>query len=136
LKVVVVGGGLSGLFTASELIERGVDDVVVLEGSRLAGGVARTIKQGGFSLEPAAGSFTLPHPHLTPLLGRAGVEVQRVTPGSPRYVFVDGRFVAISASPKTLLAPVIGIRAKLRLLLEPFVAARAADDDSLADFSR
>jgi protoporphyrinogen/coproporphyrinogen III oxidase len=134
LNVVVVGGGLSGLFTASELVERGID-VMMLEQAPLAGGVARTIERDGFSLEPGAGSFALPHPHLTPILRRAGVETQRLAVAT-RYVFVGGRLVAVPASPKALLAPVLGMRSKLRLLLEPLIATGAVDDESLADFSR
>lgn len=137
MTVVVVGGGLAGLFTASELIERGVDDVLVLEGSPVAGGVARTIDKDGFALEPAVGSFNLPHPHLTPLLIRAGVATASATQASIRYVYVDGRLVAIPISPRALLAPVLGVQSKLRVLLEPLVPAGRADaDDSLAEFSR
>lgn len=132
-----MGGGLSGLFTASELIERGIDDVVVLEESPEAGGVARTIEKDGFTLEPAVGSFSLPHPHLTPLLDRAGVATVTAAHASNRYVYVDGRLVSIPASPRALLAPVLGIKSKLRVLLEPLVpASRAENDESLAEFSR
>lgn len=137
MTVVVVGGGLAGLFTASELAARGVDDVVVLEESAAAGGVARTIDKDGFALEPAVGSLSLPHAHLTPLLDRAGVTTAVATQTSIRYVYDGGRLVAIPGSPKALLAPVLDIKSKLRVLLEPLVPARRGDDDeSLAEFSR
>ena len=41
-KIIVVGGGLGGLFTASELAAKG-RDVLVLDASPEPGGVARTI---------------------------------------------------------------------------------------------
>ncbi|HEX6301046.1 MAG TPA: protoporphyrinogen oxidase [Acidimicrobiia bacterium] len=133
---MVVGGGLAGLFTASELTARDID-VVVLEESPVAGGVARTIEKDGFALEPAVGSFSLPHPHLTPLLDRAGVATAVAVQASIRYVYAEGRLVAIPGSPKALLVPVLGIKSKLRVLFEPLVpACRTDDDESLAEFFR
>ena len=55
VRVAVVGGGLAGFFTASELMEAGVEDVVVLDRNDQPGGVARTVKLDGYDLEPAAG---------------------------------------------------------------------------------
>lgn len=137
MRVVVVGGGLAGLFTASELTARGVDDLVVVDAAAKPGGVARTIERDGFALEPAAGSFNLPHSHLGPVLERAGVEVGPAGHASKRYVYVEGRLIALPASPRALLAPVVGIQSKLRALMEPLVDANpAADDESLAGFSR
>ena len=132
----MVGGGLSGLFAASELVQRGLDDVVVLEASPLAGGVARTVERRGFTMEPAVGSFNLPHPHLTPLLDRAAVKTQQAAEASLRHVFVDGRLVAVPPSPRALLAPLLGVRSKLRVMVEPLVAAKPVDDESLAGFAR
>lgn len=135
MRVVVVGGGLAGLFTASELVDRGVDDVVVVERGLLPGGVARTISRDGYSLEPAAGSFTLPHPHLSPILERAGVEVVSARQAGTRYVFVDARLVALRPSPGALLAPVLSWPAKLRALAEPLVRRNPqASEESLAGF--
>jgi len=131
----VVGGGLTGLFTAFELMERGVDDVVVLEQTGNPGGVTRTIRRDGFLLEPAAASFRLPHPHLSRLLERAGAETRPAADVSVRYVYVNGRLVALSASPKALLAPVLGLSAKLRALMEPLLSGSSTADESLADFA-
>lgn len=136
MRVVVVGGGLAGLFTTSELAARGVNDVVVVDAAAKPGGVARTIERNGFALEPAAGSFNLPHPHLGPILERAGVESRPAKHVSKRYLYIEGRLIALPASPRALLAPVAGIRSKLRALMEPLVGVNPAEsDESLADFS-
>src|SRR3569833_936805 len=42
IRVVVLGGGIAGMSVAHELVERGLD-VVVLESSEIAGGKARSI---------------------------------------------------------------------------------------------
>ncbi|MGH8946283.1 MAG: protoporphyrinogen oxidase [Acidimicrobiia bacterium] len=120
--MVVVGGGLSGLFTASELVAAGLDDLVVLEGSPAPGGVARTITGDGFMLEPAAGSVSLPHPHLSPILERIGAEMTGTAPAAGvRYLYVNGRLMEVPPSPRALLAPMVPWGSKLRALAEPLV---------------
>jgi len=138
VRVVVVGGGLSGLFTASELLARGIDDVVVVDEGSGPGGVVRTIERDGFTLESAVGSLTLPHPHLTPILHRIGVEVVMADPSaSLRHVFSGDRLLAIPASPAAILAPILPVRSKLRALAEPFVSSRhEAGDETLDGFCR
>lgn len=132
----MVGGGLSGLFTAAELLGAGIDDVVVLDRSPKPGGVARTIERDGFMLEPAVGSVSLPHPHLSPILNRIGAEMIATDPAAAaRYVYVDGRLVQIPASPRALLAPVVPWGSKLRALAEPLVGgAPDSVEESLERF--
>lgn len=133
---MVVGAGLSGLFLASELVASGVDDVLVVERSTLPGGVAKTITRDGYSLEPGAGSITLPHPHLGPILGRIGAGVVPAgAAASMRYVYHHDRLIPLPASPKAILASVLSPLAKIRALGEPLVKAAPGDEDeSLADF--
>lgn len=135
MSAVVVGGGLAGLFTASELIAAGIDDVLVVDRNPSPGGVARTVERDGFSLEPAAGSFNLPHPHLSPILRRAAVDVIESAAPSRRYVFTGGRLIEIPTSPKAILAPLLSPVAKLRALAEPLVRQGRSDiDETLASF--
>lgn len=135
MRVVVVGGGMAGLFTASELVAAGVGDVVVVERAAQPGGVARTVTREGFSLEPAAGSFSLPHPQLGPILDRAGVETVPARDAHVRHVFVDGRLITLRPSPGALAAPVLSVPAKLRALAEPLVGrSGGTGGESLAGF--
>ncbi len=138
LRVVVIGGGLAGLFTASELLLAGVDDVLVLEESTVPGGIARTIRRGGYSLEPAVGTMLLPHPHLSSLLARIGADVVAAEPSaSIRYVYTRGRLIPLPVSPKALFAPLVSLPAKLRAAAEPLVRTPAqSGDESLDAFLR
>ncbi|MEX0795310.1 MAG: protoporphyrinogen oxidase [Acidimicrobiia bacterium] len=137
MRVVVVGAGLAGLFTACELIAQGIDDVVVVDDSPEPGGITRTIVRDGYTLEPGAGSFVLPHPDLNPLLDQVGARLVSTRPtSSVRYVYTDDRLVAIPASPGALLAPVIPIAAKVRALLEPMIRSKSPKDESLDSFCR
>jgi protoporphyrinogen/coproporphyrinogen III oxidase len=135
LRVVVVGGGLSGLFTGSHLTAAGLDDVVVVEASPHAGGVTRTVRRDGFSLEPGVGSFSLPDPGLSPILDRAGVETKPVVAGA-RYVFTDGELMELEPSPRLLLTPLLSLPAKLRAAAEILVPSRTNPEESLAGFCR
>ena len=138
VRAVVVGAGLAGLFTASELVGAGVEDVLVIDKEFEPGGVARTIHRHGYSLEPGAGAFLLPHPHLTPVLERIGAEVMPAEPeAAMRYVHTGGRMVALPSSPKAVLAPLVPVSAKLRAALEPLVRTPArSEDESLDSFLR
>lgn len=136
MRTVVVGGGLSGLFTACELIADGIEDVVIVEAADTPGGVARTIERDGFKLEPGVGSVTLPHPDLSPILGRVGARMEPAgSSTSSRYVYTNGSLVEVPASPRSLLAPVMPMIQKLRALAEPLAPrGRLPIDESLRDF--
>ena len=138
MKVVVVGAGLAGLFTASELMRAGIEDVVVVDKEHKPGGVARTVRRDGFSLEPAAGTLMLPHPHLSPILDRIGADVIRSEPSATlRYVYTRDRLIPLPSTPKALLAPIVSIGAKLRALAEPLVKVDpGSEDESLDHFCR
>jgi protoporphyrinogen/coproporphyrinogen III oxidase len=132
VRVAVVGGGLTGLFTATELVAAGVDDIVVLESSEQAGGVARTIVRDGFSLEPGVGSFTLPHPHLSSVLDRIGVQLEPAA-ATPRHVWTGRHLMTLPSSPTALASRLVSARAKLRGALEPIVSEPPGDDDEPLD---
>ncbi|HVR33463.1 MAG TPA: protoporphyrinogen oxidase [Acidimicrobiia bacterium] len=136
MKVAIVGGGFAGLFTATRLLASGVDDFVVLESSNHPGGVTRSVTRDGYTLEPAAGSFTLPHPHLSQVLGS-----QLVKPGTgtarTRHVWDGARMVTLRPGPAAALAPLVPGRAKARALLEMFAAEPPGQaDESLDHFCR
>ena len=107
--VVVIGGGLGGLFVACEVVRRG-GRPLVLEASPRAGGIAATIREDGYLLEPAAGSFLLPHPQLTPLLESAGATVVPASDASHRrYVFNYGKLFEL-AGPASLATGLVSVR--------------------------
>ncbi len=134
-RVIVVGGGLAGLFTAVELRRRGVESIV-LEASRVPGGVAQTVTEDGYLLEPAASSVLLPNPDLSPILDTAGVEMVPADPAAKRrYVYTQGRLIEIPESPAILFSPLVSWRAKLRAIREPWITTPPVDgDESIGSF--
>ena len=136
IDVAVVGGGLAGLFVATELSRRGIDDLVVLERAGHAGGVARTIRRDGYRLEPGAGSVALPHPHLSPILEHLAVEMVPAIGGTIRHVHVGGRLVALRPGPGLLTAPIATIGSKLRAAAEFAVPPGSRTEETLAEWTR
>ena len=137
VSVAVVGAGLSGLFTASELLGAGIEDLVVVEASPGPGGVVRTVRRDGYTLEAAAGTLMLPHPALDPILDRLGVATVPAEPEAAlRHVYTGGKLVALPPSPRAALAPIASWGAKLRAAAEPVVRRGDATGESLADFLR
>ena len=91
----------------------------------------------GYAIEPAAGTVTAPHPHLGPILAEAGVSLHPAVDPGVRYVLDGSGLIPIKASPASLLAPLIGWRAKARAMAEPVVrSAPAIDDEPLGGFLR
>ena len=132
--VIVVGGGLGGLLVACEVARRG-GRPLLLEASSVAGGVAATVHDDGYLLEPAAGSLLLPHAQLTPILEAAGATVVPALPAARRrYVYDRGTLFEL-AGPGAVATRLVSGRGKLRVLGEPFVRARADHaDESLHSF--
>jgi oxygen-dependent protoporphyrinogen oxidase len=153
-RVVVVGGGISGLAAAFHLRElssaREIPlEVIVLEAGARAGGALHTIARDGFVVEAGADSFISDKTDALDLAGRLGLEAEMVgTREAHRRAFVvhDGKLVEVprgfsllapSLVTPILASPLFTIPGKLRILLEPMVGARReGGDETLAAFIR
>ncbi len=140
VDVVVVGGGLSGLAVAFGLQKRGLV-VEVLDAAARPGGVIGTLRRDGALYETGANSALDTSPLINELLDAVGIRAERVeasAAAATRFIVRNGKLVRLPGSPPALLATkAFSLRAKLRLLREPFVAPAPPDaDESLAAFVR
>jgi protoporphyrinogen/coproporphyrinogen III oxidase len=137
-KVLVIGGGISGLACAWRLQQLGVP-VLLLERADRFGGMIDTVQHDSFRFDIGPQSFTNT-PTLSALIDELGLtgEVVRADPRAPRYILKQGRLVPAPLSPPQLLStPLLGIRTKLRLFSEPFRRTQPpATDESIAAFVR
>lgn len=135
-KIGIIGGGISGL-TAAFLLKKKGFDVTLLEKSGRVGGNIQTVESDGFTLEYAPNSL-LKSPRLVELVRelKLDAEVVAADPGAKkRYVLQNGKLASLPMSVASLIAgDFFSLRAKLRLLKEPFVRTKAAEDESVARF--
>lgn len=136
VRVAVVGAGMAGLLVAAELLRRGIEDVVVIEAAERAGGIASTIRRNGYELEPGAGTFTLPHPALSPVLEHVGATVRPAAGPGTRYLFDGTALRPIAFSPSLLASPIVSMRGKLRALGEIRTPPSGSGDESVGEFMR
>ena len=103
-KVVIAGGGLSGLSVAYALSDSQQFDITVLESGQRTGGKIWTDKVDGFICEKGANGFLDNKPKTLELCGSLGVEPLRSNENAKkRYIFSDGRLNALPESPPAFL---------------------------------
>jgi len=156
-RIVVVGGGISGLAAAHRLIERRAAEnlsleILLLEVSGRLGGIVHTHRRDGFLLEGGPDSFISEKPEAIALAGRVGISDQLIETNTAHrrsFVVRGGKLHAVPEGFQ-LLAPsrfwpfvTSGIfswsgkaRMALDLVLPKRAQANGSDDESLAQFVR
>ncbi len=142
----MIGGGVSGLATAFEMLrlarERGEAlKVDVLEAEPWVGGKLRTRKQEGFLVEEAANGWlrgTGTTDALCEAVGCGANIVQAKEAAGERYLVAKGKLRALPLSPFQLAASdLLSFAGRLRVAKEPFIAPPAvSDDESIGSFGR
>jgi oxygen-dependent protoporphyrinogen oxidase len=154
MRIVIVGGGITGLAAAHRLIELRQQtghaaQITLFEASERLGGTFGTVRIGEFVVETGADSFITDKPWATDLCRRLGLE-GRLVPVDERHrralILRNGRpvpapdgfnLLAPSRVWPLVTTPLLSPLGKLRLGLEYFVPAKPpADDESLASFVR
>lgn len=124
VQVAIIGTGFAGLSIAAGLHASGCEEVLLLERSAHVGGLMQSVERDGYIVEPAAGSFLLPHPHLSATMQALGAACIPATKhASTRYVHLNGRLIRIASPKNAVFAPIGSPRAKLRALREMRVPA-------------
>lgn len=148
-RVVVLGGGITGLVAAHELSKRGpAVEVTLLESGKTVGGKVRTETLEGQVFETGPDSFLTTKPEMLELVRELGLEGDLIGTGPDAGVdiLLGGRLVPMPAG-MNLVAPtrilpfaftsLFTPAAKLHMALEPLRPARRdGADESLADFTR
>ena len=157
-RVVIVGGGISGLTAAHRLTHhaRSNDtalEVLLLESSQRLGGTVRTHQREGFLLEGGPDAFISEKPEALELATQLGLasHLLETNPARRRSFIVRGGRLRPVPEGFHLLAPsrfwpfvttdIFSWAGKARMALELFLPRRASaetndDDESLAGFVR
>jgi oxygen-dependent protoporphyrinogen oxidase len=153
LKLVVIGGGISGLAAAHRALELARErsrpvEVTLIEARERLGGTIATERAEGFLVEAGPDSFLSEKPWALALCRRLGVEDRLVrTDDRFRKVFVwragrlhplpDGfQLLAPTKLGPFVTSPLFSWPGKLRMALDLVVPRGVADDESLGAFVR
>ena len=149
-RIVVIGGGITGLAAANRVREINPSiKVTVLEASDRLGGTIRTEYRDGFLLERGPDSFISEKPEALALAKRLGLESQLIeTNETYRRSFIvrNGRLRAVPEGFQ-LLAPsrmwpfitsdIFTLAGKARMAADLFLPRKSSNgDESLASFVR
>lgn len=154
-KIVIIGGGLSGLTAANRLRELRENDKFdgefhLLEANSRLGGVLQTVEKEGFLLELGADAFLSDKPSIMKLAERLCItsELQPTNDANRRaFIVREGKLRAVpegfqliapSNIEKFLASDIVDDAAKKEILAEEFVEKTSDKeaDESLANFIR
>jgi len=153
LKLVIVGGGITGLAAAHRAVEVARErstalDLTVIEARARLGGTIATERAGGFLIEAGPDSFLSEKPWALGLCRRLGVEDRLVrTDDRFRKVFVwragrlhplpDGfQLLAPTKLGPFITSGLFSWPGKLRMALDLVLPRGVSDDESLGAFVR
>lgn len=144
-KIVVIGGGVSGLATAYYLEQQAKSSHVhlqctVIESADMLGGKIATERSHGFITEGGPESFVTRKRQAWELCQELGLADRLVgtTERGKNYILHNGRPQVVPMGPvDAIRTPLLSVKGKLRVLREPFIAPRTTPaDETLGDFLR
>ena len=147
-KVIIVGGGISGLATAwllrDKALKAGTElDLTLLEKDQRVGGKIWSIREEGYTCEWGPNGFLDSKPQTLDLCTAIGVSgnLHRSSDNArKRYIYSGGELHRLPEGASSFFkSRLISWPGKMRLALEPtpFIARAPVDvDETLADFGR
>lgn len=152
-RVIVIGGGITGLSAAHRLHELSKEkelnlDILLLEKSDKIGGVISTIKRDGFTIDEGPDSFITSKPwglNLANRLGLSGGLIETNPDKRRTYILHRGKLIPLPEgffmlAPTMIMpflrTPLFSWRGKVRMMMDLLVPKKAPADESLASFVR
>jgi|WetSurMetagenome_2_1015567.scaffolds.fasta_scaffold01263_3 protoporphyrinogen/coproporphyrinogen III oxidase len=139
MRIAIVGGGISGLSLACELMakDRGFDIKVFEAGSRF-GGKIYTEKTGGYVCEAGVNGFLSNKPATLELAARINMQpVSSDDNARRRFIYTGGGLKELPASPaKFMLSNFLSVPGRLRMMAEYFIPAADKEDETMEEFAK
>ena len=136
--VIIIGGGIGGL-TAAYYLKKAGFDVTVLERNSYVGGAIKTVlKRERYLLELGPNTFLSSSDSITNLSQELHLDHQfafNKQAGKKRYLYTKKGLQVLPTGPKQFLkSPILSIRGRMRVLLEPLIRSKSTGSESLASF--
>ena len=136
--IAILGGGITGLTAAYELLKLGHKPTVYESSSRI-GGAIETIRQNDFLAECGPNTLLETSPRISALISDLGLDSRKryANPSMKnRYIIKGGKPVSMPLSPgQFVTTKLFSLVAKLNLIKEPFIAPCPSEtEESLAAF--
>jgi oxygen-dependent protoporphyrinogen oxidase len=135
-RIVIVGGGISGLTLAFLISKKKQDiEITVLEADNRPGGKIWSEKTDGFLCERGPNGFLDNKPKTLELCDSLGIEPLRSNENSKkRFIFSNEKLNALPESPPAFIkSDILSWGGKLRLILE-LIAPKGPADETVANF--
>lgn len=139
MRLVIIGGGISGLSLAYFLLQqRSSPEIVILESEKRAGGKIWTDKVNGFLCESGVNGFLDNRPKTLELAAKLALSpLKSSDKARKRYIFSEGKLHLLPESAVSFFSSnLLSIYGRLRILYEILVPKGTKDDETLADFAR
>ena len=135
---VVIGAGISGLATAYRLLKSGLD-VLVLEKTAHVGGAIHTEESDGFLIDYGPNSTLDTSPKIRSFIDEIALQNDRIAANpsaNRRYILKNGQLLPLPMNPPQFIkSKLFSLKAKLRLLREPFIPPPPPDkEETIAEF--
>lgn len=145
-RVVVIGGGISGLAAAFRIRESAGStgqevDLTVLEGEKRLGGKIRTVREEGFLCEWGPNGFLDNKPLTLDLCKHLGVSERLLKSrdeARKRFIYSEKKLHSLPESPPAFFrSNLLSLRGRLRIIAELWAPKGPVEtDETLADFAR
>lgn len=151
-KIIIAGGGISGLSAAYRLAELSSESnaeigISLVEKSQKAGGVISTQREGDFIIEEGPDSVLTKNPSVIQLAEKLGIEKTIIPTREENrtvYILRNGKLVPLPEgfymmAPTNIISflksPLFTVRGKARICMEPLIPKRKDNtDESLYSF--
>ncbi len=136
-KVIIIGGGISGLSVGYWLHKLGFS-VNVLEKEKEVGGYVKSHLYEGYLVESGPNSTLNQYPEVRELCKDIGLEDEQVE-GNPsskkRYLVKNGKLIPLPMGVGQFInSPLWSLAGKMRIFKEPFVKRGGEEDESIESF--
>jgi oxygen-dependent protoporphyrinogen oxidase len=139
MKLVIIGGGITGLSLAYFLLEKNPSfDIIVLESEKKAGGKIWTDKVNGFLCEGGVNGFLDNRPKTLELVSKLALTPLRSSDNArKRFIFSEGKLHRLPESPGAFFrSNLLSLPGRLRIIGEIFAPKGSGEDETLASFAK